>query len=1261
MSGRSRPVRLSSNGSSRSQRPALTHTAAWSRCAALTLALAASLSFAQTGAESTPPVAAPVMVPVSNAGPGSTGPLVRPATAPLIELDRDPLGDVTVGELLTVVLRLHNTCLLPASYRLSDDPGALLTAHEPSAFVGTLAPGESRELHYQASVNPGTEGQTDELRASLSSDCSAAGSEQQPGTRQTAAAPVRVVRPAAQRPLAVRRSTVRVTVSAPDAAQSGQAPIMQAPTIKTLPSVDAPPFNAPPLDAQALLVAQRPPEGSVYQRGSSSLNGAALPDPLIGPSGTLYWTLSARGILSYDVGHGGALAALPRAALLALYPQGREQLFSGEFDPSDRAAARPLTFTGQPAENSGQIRLPPQGAVYRDRDQVTVVVEGPLGEALGLRINGTEVPDTLIGKRVDDPNTGLQRLEYVGVRLQVGENVLASGKDQVTLTLAGTTQKVQVLPEQTVADGVTPIRLRLRALDERGVSTGLQFLTLRSSPEPLTPDANPRETGFQLRLIGGEGVLLLPPQAAPVQVSIESDLGNGHPQRSTLDLTPGAARVGVGLLSVTLGASETGTPQFTATARASLETPLGGGRLIVAADTAGLPGSRDLPSSQGYSAYGDRSREQLPLQGQDPVAFQYDHPGFTAQYRQAPLPIQTVTVPGAPTALSVVTRTPVQVSAFGALVALSTREDLLTPDGTRLLRLNRQNIAPDSETVDIVTSDPLSGLLTPRRLTRGSDYALDALSGLLTLAAPLSRLDAQLRDVRVRVAYRLAGTGERVPAYGAEVRGSALLGNGTLSASAAIVRLPGSLTTAARLGYDSQPFQVSVLAAYSQGLLLDVTARASLGGATASFGVHRQEAGYAGLNAGGIGTYASAALSIPLTEALKASASTEYQGTPDGAAGRSGSVAGGLEYSQRPFTVSAGLRATLGDAPGLSATARFGYHAAPLDLDLTHAQPLSGDVGPLSTLSVRVQLPGGVALVAQDQLTWGLGDRASLGLESRLGAANYALSYELPGEGGAGNRARFGADTLLALGERLSLNLSGAYLYGLGTSSAELNASGTLRYQSETASASGSADFSLAGGILRTVLRGGAALTLNEKLNLSADALSEFGPTRGDRFSVGAALRDGPWQALGSLRYGSGSLANGVPALTAQADVEYHLPGFALRAGLAARQRLDDPLSLTVQPSLSGTGYLTSRFGLGGHLRASLQPGSGTALVGAGLEGSFRALPGTWVSLGYNLMGFDSVTSAITRAGPYLRLDITLDEAALPTGTSPESTSTEGR
>ncbi|GAA0502634.1 DUF11 domain-containing protein [Deinococcus depolymerans] len=1163
-----------------------------------------------------------------------------------LQLRRAALPAARPGDTVSVSLHLTNTSEEPVPYLLSDTPGEGLSPLDSPEFEGTLRPGEARTLTYRARVDAA--GGAVSLGAELVTDC--ADTQTASGTLD-----VRPLVVAAPDPTPVPGSTPAPGATPAPAGDAAQA----EPVPATLPPVtrvsDIHASVTSTGAAQGLIYAQRLPDGAEYLPGSARYDARPIPDPLQGPGGTLYWTLPAHpGELRYSARHEAPLPELPEPTLVATYGQGERETLRGRLDPGDLAAARALNA---PAPRGDQvIQSPPDGQVYRDRDQVTVVVQGPADVPLDVTLNGADLPGTLIGTRSFDPATNLQRLEYVGVRLTPGRNVIEALGERTTVTLAGRTTNLRVLGEQVIADGVTPVVLRVQAVDDRGVTTALPFVTVRTSLEPTTPDANPLEAGYQVRLKDGEGTLRFAPQAAPLRLELEADLGDGQPIRAEQRLAPGRGSVATGLLSATLSGAG-----LQVTARGTLEAPLGQGHLIAAANTDGL---RPEEASVGrYPAHGDRSAASVPLSGLDPVAFRYDHPDFTLAYMQAPAPIRTLNVPGLPTALSVVTHGApgaATVSGFVAALPGGSRTETLTPDGTRLLRLNGP-AAPGSETVDLLVSGPDGD--SERRLRRGEDYTLDGPAGLLTLARPLSAVTVEgglLVTQALRVSYRPEGSGERQLAFGAEVR----LERGPLSASAATVHLPGvqagaGLTTAVRAAYDTPDLKVTTLAALSgQDVLLSAAAQGQLpGGARASLSVSRQDDGYAGLNAGQAGTHAAVNASVPLGRSLGAVLGGEYHDAPAGQDGEhttQGQVGAALNVNLQPVTLGLGVRQQFGATSGTSLTASAGYHAAPLDADLTHAQPLGGNSSPQTTLSARYALTPQVAATLGGVVTWPGGSAApgqalSLGLESRLGGTNLKVAYELPTAGGGGNRARFGADTTLPLGPNLSASLGGGVLQelpgaGRAAPGREFNLNAALRYQDTRLSASAGSDFSVKSGQWRTVLRGGAALTLNDQVTLSADALSEFGPARGDRLTLGGALRKNNWQGLISAAYERGSLSSSGSTFSGSAELAYHAATWALRGGLAVRAVPGDPGSLTVQPSLSGSYHLSDRFALGAALHTQVQPLNGVVRTATGLEASYRALPGTWLTLGYNLTGFDPISTQSTRRGAYLRLDLSADE-----------------
>ncbi|MFC3832580.1 DUF11 domain-containing protein, partial [Deinococcus rufus] len=706
---------------------------------------------------------------------------VRPDVASL-RLSRDPLPTAIPGGEVAVTLRVTNLTERPAAYELTDTAAPGLSPLTTPQFTGTLAAGETRALSYRARVT-GTDPVL--LRADLRTpDCAAP---------QTTAATLNVVTTPAQAP--AQRRVSRIVL----------------------------PFDAP-AGATQLIVAHRVPTGATYIPGSARLNDALLPDPLRGPSGTLYWAVpghaaqtpdTQRGVVSYTVGHPGTLDTLGSPALLARFAGERSEVLSGQIDTADLAAARPLTSAPTRQENAGRIASPLDGSLIRIRDRISVTVRVARGEVPALQVNGQPVPDTQIGE-VTTAADGSRRVTYVGVLLHPGPNTLSAGPDRVRVELVGATARTEVTPTALIADGSSPLRLTIRTLDANGHPTDQPSVTVAPSLEPRTPDAEPGTSGYQVRLVNGEGVLELQPQATPTTLKLDVLQGTDV-KTYTFEVRPDASRVGVGMLSATVGLDGALSLQDDVTwqGRASLETPLGAGKLYVAADRDGLPTDRD--PLKRFAQSGDSSTESVPLQGIDPVAFAYDHPSFRAAYRRSAAPVDVLPVGEQLTALTASSKGSVQVSGFAALVPDErVTDERLTPEGTRLLRLSQGGISDGSETLTVVTLERATGKeLSRATLRRNVDYLIDLNTGIITLARALDAVDLSLNDVVVLASYRLADPmSQRHPAFGAQVKYTAR----QYSVGAAAVRLDDTVTVGARATYDDGTLRADGLLAYSNGL-----------------------------------------------------------------------------------------------------------------------------------------------------------------------------------------------------------------------------------------------------------------------------------------------------------------------------------------------------------------------------------------------------------------------------------------------------------
>lgn len=1012
----------------------------------------------------------------------------------------------------------------------------------------------------------------------------------------------------------------------------------------------------------AVLVAQPEIGGSHFVMGSSRLNDQPLPDPLVGAGNVLYWLLpgklAAQGHaqLSYRLSYQGDLGPLPQTGLTAQLGDQWIRL-SGQTDMLDYYGAQPLAAP-QNQENAGAIKLPLDGSLVQS-DQIGVTIEAPTGSSEVPTLNGEPLPNTKLGEKQPLPG-GLERRRYYGLPIHAGLNTIQFGSESVSVRFAGPTTHYEAEPLSLLADGVTPIRLRIRALDEHNCPSEQPFVTVNSNLEPTRPDAREGEIGYQVALSGGEGILELQPSSTPKEVRL-SVLGANKPSHFHFMLKPAGRTLGIGTFSATWGLRKN---TALVTARAYFEGNVGSGKLYVAADSDDLPDA--TPNSERNITYGDASAVSVPLTASGPIAADYEHPQFSVAYRAAKLPSAVIPITQQWTALTLNTYGPARLSAFAAwLPQQFVQREVVTLNGTRLLRLSHGDIAPGSETLEVVTLDRLSGVqLSRQTLQRGTDYVLDEESGVITLASPLSATDGNLNTVTLLASYGLAHGGPRQLNGGAQLE----VGDEHLGGGVAAVNIGDVTTYGARVHYRDAAQRGQFGVQYAGGWQANADYEASLPGDSASFSAATQSADYAGQNSLGTGTRIAGRLSHDLSERLSVNVSGHYQ---SGGAVEQGDISGLLLYKLKPWIVGGGLRYSSGNAPtlrtplndfpnagnvlgsgspaqytsGWSVAGSLGYQNERLSALLTQNVPVSGDVRALTQATLSYKISPNTTLAFADAYDGYAGHNATLSLNAALGSSNVSLAYALPNASGAGNRASFGVGTAWQLNNQLSLGLQASdthdFVSGDNTATTSLN----LRYQNQRAVATLGSDLSYSAG-LSAALRVGLSGDLSQHLSLSSAATAKFGKDSGAQLSFGYAYRNSPLSSLGYLRYLSGSLAGEAPQVRGGVSAEYSRSRWSMRGALDARMLLNDANSLTWQPQLGFNLQLAERFRVGAWGRAYLQTASHNNLYGYGLEAGVRPLPGAWLNVGYNFKGFEGLPTAgmYTEPGLYLRVDLTLDE-----------------
>lgn len=162
------------------------------------------------------------------------------------------------------------------------------------------------------------------------------------------------------------------------------------------------------------------------------------------------------------------------------------------------------------------IVSPEDGEVFMLQNTIKVKIVGSIQNQLALGINGEEVPERQIGTRTFNVKEEQTVLEYVGVPLKPGKNLVQLKaitprgdveEESIVVYKAKPPKNIKtaILPAQIAADGKTEPIVLIELLDEDGkLATSGLFLTVScEGSNIITPDANPQQMGHQLRVEDG--------------------------------------------------------------------------------------------------------------------------------------------------------------------------------------------------------------------------------------------------------------------------------------------------------------------------------------------------------------------------------------------------------------------------------------------------------------------------------------------------------------------------------------------------------------------------------------------------------------------------------------------------------------------------------------------------------------------------------------------------------------------------------------
>lgn len=468
------------------------------------------------------------------------------------------------------------------------------------------------------------------------------------------------------------------------------------------------------------------------------------------------------------------------------------------------------------------------GDTVRSR-QIGLGVKVPLAFAFEVRVNGMALGKDRIGRRVSFSDRPVEVVEFVGVALAPGMNLLelvqldAGGRPiggpALRVLAPGRLARLELAaPASAPADGRSEVPVRLRALDALGLTVGERtFVTLEATlGRWAAADLDPARPGFQAAFDPGEGVFTLiahdQPGAgtlsavaadAPAGAAIRADQAITFVPDLRRMLLVGSAEGTIALRDLRRGPgaalrAPTGFEQsMTAFAARPVDGGIGGGargalfmkghlreavHLTVGWDSDRPRGTRrfrDIQPDQFYPIYGDAAVRGYEAQSTGRLYARVDRHGASLLYGDF-----VTQGMGGTRSLSAYSRTMtgvlqryqsgrVRLEGFGSSErGRRTAEELPGRGISGPYVLSGLPIVENSEQVELVVRDrnQPSVVLSAEPRTRFVDYTLEPLTGRLLFAAPVPSLDAQMNPVSIRVHYDIVGGGRAYWVAGGEAR-----------------------------------------------------------------------------------------------------------------------------------------------------------------------------------------------------------------------------------------------------------------------------------------------------------------------------------------------------------------------------------------------------------------------------------------------------------------------------------------------------------
>jgi uncharacterized repeat protein (TIGR01451 family) len=464
-------------------------------------------------------------------------------------------------------------------------------------------------------------------------------------------------------------------------------------------------------------------------------------------------------------------------------------------------AELPAPDAGLRVTEAPGLLAPADGSLIASRINAVRLVL-PSGLTPSLLLDGQEIPAERIGFKLKDRDSEKSLYTYIGVDFgEPGEHTLQlKGLDGFGLARFDKSAKVTrsgeiasikfVSADGNIADGRTPVQLRIQLLDQAGkpVLANAELALKGGDLRPWSASGNMgRDAGASMASVDAQGIIKFMPVTASGLYRVQLAYN-----KVVLDLETYVKPVMrdwilVGLAEGTVGYQAASGHMENLKANEIAENFYDKERLAFyakgtikgewlmtasydsAKQSTGVAGNalfQSIDPNAFYTLYGDGSAQGYDAASQKKLFLKIERDQFYAMYGDYDTGL-TVTelsrysrrLNGVKTELR---GKQFEVSAFGSETGQSFAKDEIRGDGTSgLYRLSRKGIVINSEKITIESRDRFHSetVTDSRPMSRFLDYSIDYEAGTLFFKGPVANRDEQLNPVYIVVDYEVTDAG----------------------------------------------------------------------------------------------------------------------------------------------------------------------------------------------------------------------------------------------------------------------------------------------------------------------------------------------------------------------------------------------------------------------------------------------------------------------------------------------------------------------